>query len=69
MIQPLSTDLEWRDPVIEAYKKDIDFTLLDENLKLTVDQRMQKFVRMREMYNELKLAGENLRAEQQRQRR
>ena len=35
------------DPVIEAYKKDIDVTLLDENLKLTVEQRilnLQSFV-------------------------
>lgn len=30
------------DPVIEAYKKDIDRTLLRENLKLTLEQRLQK---------------------------
>ena len=30
------------DPVIEAYKKDIDRTLLRENLKLTVDERFRK---------------------------
>ena len=30
------------DPVIEAYKKDIDRTLLRENLKLTPAQRLQK---------------------------
>ena len=30
------------DPVIEAYKKDVDITLLRENLKLTPDQRMDK---------------------------
>ncbi len=30
------------DPVIEAYKKDVDRTLLRENLKLTVDQRLRK---------------------------
>lgn len=30
------------DPVIEAYKKDIDRTLLRENLKLTVEQRLRK---------------------------
>jgi hypothetical protein len=28
-----------RDPVIEAYKKDLDVTLIRENLRLTVDQR------------------------------
>jgi hypothetical protein len=31
------------DPVVEAYKKDIDRTLLRENLKLTVDERFRKF--------------------------
>jgi hypothetical protein len=31
------------DPVIEAYKKDVDRTLLRENLKLTVDQRFRRF--------------------------
>lgn len=30
------------DPVIEAYKKDVDRTLLDSNLRLTVEQRIQK---------------------------
>jgi hypothetical protein len=31
-----------RDPVIEAYKKDVDRTLIRENLKLTHDQRLRK---------------------------
>ena len=29
-------------PVIDAYKKDVDRTLLRENLKLTPDQRLEK---------------------------
>lgn len=33
------------DPVIEAYKKHVDRTLLRENLKLTPDERLQKLVR------------------------
>jgi hypothetical protein len=32
------------DPVIEYYKKDIDRTLLRENLKLTPQQRLDKLV-------------------------
>lgn len=32
------------DPVIEAYKKDVDRTLLREHLKLTPQQRLEKFV-------------------------
>jgi hypothetical protein len=30
------------DPVVEAYKKDVDRTLIRENLKLTVEQRLMK---------------------------
>jgi hypothetical protein len=30
-----------RDPVVEAYKKDIDRTLIRENLKLTVEERFR----------------------------
>jgi hypothetical protein len=30
------------DPVIEAFKKDIDRTLLRENLKLTHEERLEK---------------------------
>ncbi len=41
----------WRDPVIEAYKKDVDVTLIDEALKRTYDERLEtldRFVRMLE---------------------
>jgi hypothetical protein len=31
-------------PVIEAYKKDVDRTLLRENLKLTPDERVRKMI-------------------------
>ncbi len=30
------------DDIIEIYKKDVDVTLLDECLKLTVEQRLQR---------------------------
>jgi hypothetical protein len=30
------------DPVIEAYKRDVDRTLLRENLKLTTSERVKK---------------------------
>ena len=32
----------WRDPVVEAYRPDVDRTLLRANLKLTPEQRLQK---------------------------
>ena len=35
-----------QDPVIEAYKKDVDVSLLRENLKLTPAQRLERFSRI-----------------------
>ena len=35
-------NIEVFDPVIEAYKKDVDRTLIRENLKLTPVQRLRK---------------------------
>ena len=31
-------------PTIEAYKKDVDRTIIRENLKLTVDERVRKMI-------------------------
>ncbi len=39
---PLDTVSLEPDPVIEFYKKDVDRTLLRENLKLTPEQRLHK---------------------------
>lgn len=50
------------DPVIEAYKKDVDLTLLRENLKLTVEERFLKLMRLQEFAEELRKAGRELRA-------
>ena len=36
------------DPVIEAYKRDIDRTLLRENLKLTVEERLVQLQKLAE---------------------
>ena len=45
------------DPVIDFYKKDVDRTLIRENLKLTVEERFLKaFAHMR-FAEELKRAG------------
>ena len=51
------------DPVIEAYKKDVDVTLLDENLKLTHEQRIVQLQRMLEAAEELWAAGRRMRGE------
>jgi len=48
------------DPVIEAYKKDIDRTLIRENLKLTPEQRILQLMKLQEFAEELRAAGRRL---------
>jgi hypothetical protein len=45
------------DPVIEAYKRDIDRTLIRESLKLTVEERLERLMRLQEFAEELRRAG------------
>ncbi len=49
------------DPVIEFYKKDVDRTLLRENLKLTVAQRFEKYEQFLKYARELREAGRRAR--------
>lgn len=53
---------DYSDPVIEAYKKDVDRTLLRENLKLSVAERFQKFESLARFADELRQAGERHRS-------
>lgn len=46
-----------QDPVVELYKKDVDRTLLRENLKLTHQQRLDKAQRMLDLVLEVRRAG------------
>jgi hypothetical protein len=46
---------------IEEYLRDVDRSLLRENLKLTPAQRLEKFVKFRGFVSELRRAGENAR--------
>jgi len=46
-----------KDPVVEAYKKDIDRTLIRENLKLTVEERFRKAMALARFADELRRAG------------
>ena len=48
-------------PVIEAYKKDVDRTLLIDNLRLTSDQRSQKFQSFMGLAYEVRHRGERMR--------
>jgi hypothetical protein len=51
------TDALGRDPVIEAYKKDIDRTLLRANLRKTPDERFRSLMALQEFAEELRRAG------------
>ena len=53
---------DFYDPVIEAYKRDVDRTLLRENLKLTVQERLAKLEDVANFAEELRKAGQRLRA-------
>lgn len=45
------------DPVVEAYKKDVDRTLIRENLRLSVEQRFDKLMKLQEFAEELRGAA------------
>ncbi|MBI1748074.1 MAG: hypothetical protein HYR55_16030 [Acidobacteria bacterium] len=45
------------DPIIEAYKRDVDRTLIRENLRLSVEQRFVQLMAMQEFAEELRRAG------------
>ena len=54
------------DPVIEAYKKDVDRTLFRQNLTLTPTQRLEKLMAHLAFIDELHAAGERMRRQQRR---
>lgn len=45
------------DPVIEAYKKDVDRTLLRQNLQRTPDERWSNFMMAMRLAEEVRQAG------------
>lgn len=48
-------------PVIEFYKKDVDRTLIEVNLRLTPEQRILKLMELQRFAEELRRAGEEAR--------
>jgi hypothetical protein len=65
MPRPQLEDLpppDFFDPVIEAYKRDVDRTLLRENLKLTVEERLLKLQSFTQAVQELSEAGRKAKA-------
>lgn len=45
------------DPVIEFYKKDVDRTLIRENLKRTPEERIRNLMALQRFAEELRRAG------------
>jgi hypothetical protein len=50
------------DDAIDLYKKDVDRTLIRENLKLTPDERLRKAKQMAQLSEELREAGRRARS-------
>jgi len=48
------------DPVTEAYKRDVDRSLILENLKLTVDERFKRLMNLQRFAEELRKAGKQM---------
>ena len=46
------------DPVIEAYKRDVDRTLLCENLRRSVEERIEALMRVQRLAEEFRRAGQ-----------
>jgi hypothetical protein len=57
-----ASEQEWVDSVIEAYKVDVDRTLLREALRMTPHQRLQRLEKLCAFAEELRRAGENARS-------
>ncbi len=46
------------DPVIEAYKHDVDRTLLRENLRRSVEERIEALERVQQLAEDFRRAGQ-----------
>jgi hypothetical protein len=59
--QPTASASDARtDPVIEYYKRDIDLTLLRENLRKTPTERVQSLMALQRLAEEARRAGRRL---------
>lgn len=58
---PEMADKEWNDPVTEAYKRDLDRTLLKKNLRLTPEERILAAMELQKLAEEVRRAGREVR--------
>jgi hypothetical protein len=54
-------DLPAPDPVVELYKRDVDRTLLRQNLRRSIDERILNLMELQKFAEELRRAGERSR--------
>jgi len=52
----------WSDPVVEAYLRDVDRTLLRRNLALSHEERLQQLQSLARLAEELGRAGKSARS-------
>ena len=64
-MSPLAQRLE-PDPVIEAYKRDVDVSLLEANLRRTPEERLLAMISMLELTEELRKGLGDARRERRR---
>ncbi len=60
-IEMQSSGLRDVDAVIQAYKKDVDRSLIRENLRLTVTERFEKLMALQRFAEEMRRAGRDAR--------
>lgn len=53
----LSAERSSIDEIVDLYKRDVDRTLIRENLKLTPEQRLRKLMELQQVAEELRRAG------------
>jgi hypothetical protein len=47
-----------RDPVVDAYRDGLDLTLVEENLRLSIEDRFRKWMELQRFADELQSARE-----------
>lgn len=55
--QKTGQDIRRVDPVVEAFRADVDVTLLERNLLLSVEDRFLQLMELQRFADELKSAG------------
>jgi hypothetical protein len=58
--KPITAQTDSISAIIELYKRDVDRTLIRENLKLSVEERLRNLQNLQRFAEELRAAGKKL---------